>query len=177
MKKILKIRYEHSDINKLADLLVPFLLKNNPVFVGLKGGLGAGKTSLTRALVNALGSADLVSSPTYTLENQYKAIKREKSLLIRHWDLYRLEESDEAIDQILEVTIDASKGKKHEIILLEWYEKCPDLLRYINFVIDLDFDASSEEGRYLELFLGDTIDSEQDFIAEIEQIEASFQEK
>jgi tRNA threonylcarbamoyladenosine biosynthesis protein TsaE len=52
----------------------------------LEGEMGAGKTTLTQALVRALGSTDVVTSPTYTLSNEYHSPFGP----VYHWDLYRL---------------------------------------------------------------------------------------
>ncbi len=59
----------------------------------LYGDLGAGKTVLTRGLVQGLGAKDVVTSPTYTLMHRY-----EGRVPIYHFDLYRLSEPDEVLD-------------------------------------------------------------------------------
>lgn len=84
--------------------------------VALLGGLGAGKTTFTRALVRALGGEDAVTSPTYVLEHEYAVPGR---FVIRHWDVYRL---GAAPLELLEPTsID-------EVRLVEWADKFPELL-------------------------------------------------
>jgi tRNA threonylcarbamoyl adenosine modification protein YjeE len=81
--------------------------------IGLSGDLGAGKTTLVRYLVEALGgSADDVSSPSYTLEYQYSLAS---GLLIEHWDLYRVSELP---DELMEAPSDTT------IRLIEWPEQC-----------------------------------------------------
>lgn len=81
--------------------------------IGLSGALGAGKTTLVRYLVQALGgSADDVSSPSYTLEYQYDL---SSGVLIEHWDLYRVSELP---DELLEAP------SSNTIRLIEWPEKC-----------------------------------------------------
>jgi tRNA threonylcarbamoyladenosine biosynthesis protein TsaE len=59
----------------------------------LYGDLGAGKTVLTRGLVQGLGAKDVVTSPTYTLMHRY-----EGRVPIYHFDLYRLGGPDEVLD-------------------------------------------------------------------------------
>ncbi|MCM8900315.1 tRNA (adenosine(37)-N6)-threonylcarbamoyltransferase complex ATPase subunit type 1 TsaE [Caldicoprobacter algeriensis] len=59
----------------------------------LYGDLGAGKTVLTRGLVQGLGAKDVVTSPTYTLMHRY-----EGRVPVFHFDLYRLCGPDEVLD-------------------------------------------------------------------------------
>ena len=56
------------------------------------GDMGSGKTTLIESLVKQLGSHDEVSSPTYSLVNEYEI----KNDLIYHFDLYRVKDIDEA---------------------------------------------------------------------------------
>ena len=83
----------------------------------LIGNLGAGKTTLTKGIVEGLGaaSADAVSSPTFTLVHQYGDVF--------HVDLYRLDESREVRTLGLE-DLFAGGG----VVLLEWAERFPELL-------------------------------------------------
>jgi tRNA threonylcarbamoyladenosine biosynthesis protein TsaE len=62
----------------------------------LYGGMGAGKTTLTSALCAQLGVVDKVSSPTFSLVNEYAM--PENSGLLRHLDLYRLKTLEEALE-------------------------------------------------------------------------------
>ena len=83
----------------------------------LIGNLGAGKTTLTKGIVEGLGaaSADSVSSPTFPLVHQYGDVF--------HVDLYRLDQSREVRTLGLE-DLFAGAG----VVLLEWAERFPDLL-------------------------------------------------
>jgi tRNA threonylcarbamoyladenosine biosynthesis protein TsaE len=83
----------------------------------LIGNLGAGKTTLTKGIVEGLGAgaADSVSSPTFTLIHQYGPV--------HHVDLYRLDEPREVETLGLE-DLFAEGG----VVLLEWAERFPELL-------------------------------------------------
>lgn len=83
--------------------------------VQLTGNLGAGKTTLTAALVEALGIAPAhdVSSPTFTLIHEYGEPVR-----LYHIDLYRLEEPRELYTLGLEEIFEANA-----LVLIEWGEK------------------------------------------------------
>ncbi len=79
--------------------------------VALRGPLGAGKTTLVRALVRALhGSDDAVSSPTFVFRQTYPGMP-----MIEHVDLYRLEDPSELADLALDDALGPDR-----IVLIEW---------------------------------------------------------
>jgi tRNA threonylcarbamoyladenosine biosynthesis protein TsaE len=86
----------------------------------LIGNLGAGKTTLTKGIVEGRGaaSAEAVSSPTFTLIHQYDGERP-----VFHIDLYRLDEVREVETLGLE---DLFRGSA--LVLLEWAERFPSLL-------------------------------------------------
>lgn len=100
--------------------------------VSLIGGLGAGKTTFTRALVHALGGPADVTSPTYVLEHEYPIPGR---FVVRHWDLYRLGAPP------LELCEPPTPG---EIRLIEWADKFPELLQHSELVLRF---STLDEGR------------------------------
>lgn len=87
--------------------------------VALHGGLGAGKTTLVRALVAALhGDAAEVSSPTFVFRQRYRGEPP-----IEHVDIFRLGDPAEAAELGLEEAFDANT-----VTLVEWPERLPGLL-------------------------------------------------
>ncbi|MDT0649988.1 tRNA (adenosine(37)-N6)-threonylcarbamoyltransferase complex ATPase subunit type 1 TsaE [Autumnicola edwardsiae] len=83
------------------------------------GEMGAGKTTLIRALVSALGAEESASSPTFSLVNEYLTPEGP----IYHFDFYRINSKAEALDMGIEDYLDASAWK-----FIEWPQKIESFL-------------------------------------------------
>ena len=81
------------------------------------GGLGAGKTAFTRGLARGLGIQDRVTSPTYTIVNEYEGGR----LPLFHFDWYRLSDAEELFDIGWEDYL--SRGG---VCAVEWSENAPE---------------------------------------------------
>jgi tRNA threonylcarbamoyladenosine biosynthesis protein TsaE len=84
------------------------------------GSMGAGKTTIIKAVCNILGAEDLVSSPTFTLVNEYRT---HSGVLIYHIDFYRIRKKEEVFDFGIEEYFESGS-----YCLLEWPELIEDLL-------------------------------------------------
>ena len=84
------------------------------------GDLGAGKTAFTRGLAAGLGVTELVTSPTYTIVNEYLSGR----LPLFHFDMYRLSSSDELFDIGWEDYL--ARGG---VCAVEWSENVADALQ------------------------------------------------
>jgi tRNA threonylcarbamoyladenosine biosynthesis protein TsaE len=117
-----------------------------PLLIGLSGDLGAGKTTLARALINALLPGTRVKSPTYTLVESYVMPWG----VLHHLDLYRINDPEEltalGLDELL---------SDDAIVLVEWPEKGRPVLPMVDLMItlehrdhgrDLGLTAQSERG-------------------------------
>jgi len=107
-----------SDLPAAACHIVSAIGNHN--VVALYGVMGAGKTTLIKALCDALGVSDQVNSPTFTLINEYKAANGRR---IYHFDFYRINKIDEAFDLGYDEYFD-SEG----LCLIEWPDKIEPLL-------------------------------------------------
>ncbi len=104
------------NVNSVEELetLVPEILdagKGVSIWL-LHGQMGSGKTTLTRALCNFLGTTDNVSSPTFPIVNEYLLSSGDK---LYHFDLYRLQTLREALDIGIEEYLDSGSW-----CLIEW---------------------------------------------------------
>ena len=87
--------------------------------IACRGGLGAGKTAFTRGLARGLGYTDIVTSPTYTIVNEYLGGR----LPLFHFDMYRLSSSDDLWDIGWEDYLD-----RGGVCCVEWSENVADAL-------------------------------------------------
>ena len=101
--------------------------------VTLAGELGAGKTTLVRGLLRALGHAGPVKSPTYTLVEVYEVSR----LNLYHFDFYRLHDPREWIDAGFR---DVFNGQN--VCLIEWPDRARGLLPPADLAITLDWQDS-----------------------------------
>lgn len=90
MKKILLQTMNDTELlaNELASKI------KGGMTISLNGELGAGKTTFVKVLMHKLGSKNYVTSPTFSLCNQYEI---NDNLKVEHWDLYRLNQAPEEL--------------------------------------------------------------------------------
>lgn len=109
--------------------------------VALHGEMGAGKTTFINALCRELGvESDPTASPTFALVNEYRSDTTAE--LIYHFDLYRLESLDEAIDMGIEDYLDCGA-----LCLIEWPDVVDPMLP--DDTIDLTITVNPDGSRTL----------------------------
>ena len=104
----------------------------------LTGTLGAGKTTLARAIIASLCGVEEVPSPTYTLVQSYEALA---GFPVLHGDLYRVEDASELIELGLEEAVEDGA------VIIEWPQLFDPRLTPDRLEITLDFEGlSGQEG-------------------------------
>ncbi len=116
-KKMLQKDYHLDELPETAR----FLLQNTQSRIWLfDGEMGSGKTTLIKQVVKELGGDDRVSSPTFSIVNEYIT----PNYKVYHFDLYRLEDEMEALDFGIEEYFDTADA----YVFIEWPDKIPNLL-------------------------------------------------
>lgn len=106
-----------------------------------RGEMGAGKTTLIRAIMAELGSEDTISSPTFAIVNHYSTASGDA---VYHFDFYRIERPEEALDFGYEEYFYSG-----DLCLVEWPEKIEGLLP--EEVMTVSIVADSEEERTITI--------------------------
>lgn len=134
---MMQFDYALDDVDRIGAAIAAVLRVGD--VVGLSGGLGAGKTTLARAMLKASGLAGEAPSPSFAIVQPYAP--PEVNLPLWHIDLYRIENPDE----IDELALDEGRGEA--ALLIEWPERLgshrwPDML-------SLSIDMAGDDRRRL----------------------------
>jgi tRNA threonylcarbamoyladenosine biosynthesis protein TsaE len=124
------------ELKSAAEELIQFAGKGK-IFL-FYGDMGAGKTTFIKSLCECLGTRENVTSPTFSIVNEYQGT----SAKIYHFDFYRLKKQDEALDMGYEEYFYSGN-----YCFIEWPEKIPDLLP--DHYIRINIRILSNNGRML----------------------------
>ncbi|MGJ7030728.1 tRNA (adenosine(37)-N6)-threonylcarbamoyltransferase complex ATPase subunit type 1 TsaE [Niabella hirudinis] len=116
MKKVFSL----NDIVPIAGWLLQQL--DDKKIIAFYGQMGAGKTTLVYTICQILQVEDVVSSPTFSIINEYRIPDGEKPASVYHIDLYRLQDEEEAVRTGVEDCLYSG-----HYCFVEWPEKAPDL--------------------------------------------------
>ncbi len=119
--------YNLSDISNVAREI---LSKGKSKILLFYGEMGAGKTTLIKEVCSLLDIEDNINSPTFSLVNEYKTRKGDS---IFHFDFYRIENEEEAMDIGFEEYIDSGKW-----CLIEWPQNIENLLPLNSSAIQIE---------------------------------------
>ena len=114
-----------------------------PVVVSLVGDLGAGKTTFTKGFAKGLGVSDIITSPTFTIMNEYTSGRKP----LYHFDMYRLGSLEEAVELGFLEYFDLTKLRGASIV--EWAENCKGILPERH--IEIEIKKISDEEREISI--------------------------
>nr|WP_298992951.1 tRNA (adenosine(37)-N6)-threonylcarbamoyltransferase complex ATPase subunit type 1 TsaE [uncultured Polaribacter sp.] len=109
--------YSLQDLPKIASEIISSAKNKTLLFYGQ---MGVGKTTLIKELCKSLGVLDNISSPTFSLVNEYQTANNDK---VYHFDFYRIEDEEEAYDIGIEDYFDSKNW-----CFIEWPENIENLL-------------------------------------------------
>ena len=135
---LMKKRYS---LNELSLVAKEVLAKSKYKIVLFYGEMGSGKTTLIKEIVKQLNVSDNVSSPTFSLVNEYYTQNNES---VFHFDFYRIEDETEALDMGVEEYFYSDNW-----CFIEWPNKVENLLPLKSTMITIHIDSS--ELRTLEI--------------------------
>ena len=137
----MELTFNYELIKDVALQLIP-LTRSYSVFA-FYGNLGAGKTTLIKEICKRLEIEENVSSPTYSIINQYTTNKGEP---VFHIDLYRLNNFSEVIEAGVEECINSSN-----LCFIEWPERAPGLFSERTVKVYLDILSERDRKMNIEL--------------------------
>lgn len=115
----------------------------SPCVISLVGDLGAGKTTFAKGFAEGFGVKDVVTSPTYTIMNEYMG----SSMPLYHFDMYRLSSKEEAINFGFEEYFDLKQLKG--VVLVEWASNVSGLLPALH--VEISFKKLDEQKREISI--------------------------
>jgi len=135
--------HQEQDTQAIAKQLAKALLALQPpgdALIELRGNLGAGKTTLARHLLQALGVAGRIKSPTYAVVETYLLKLPSAELAVSHFDFYRFNDPEEWEEAGFR-DLFAAPGLK----LVEWPDKAQNRLPAPDLVLEIHTQATEDE--------------------------------
>ena len=113
----------------------------------LEGDLGAGKTEFIKGICDYFSVEDLVTSPTFTIINQYKGLYHNNDLFIFHIDLYRIK-NEEELD---EIGFTDCLSDTDSIKLIEWPQHAGNRITNYTYLVKIEADETNENKRVIKV--------------------------
>lgn len=125
----------------LAEKLLARIKPDNSVVIAMYGDLGAGKTAFVRGLAEGLGVTARVTSPTFTIVNEYLG-----PVPLFHFDLYRLSDAGELFDLGWDDYL-----QRGGVIAAEWSENAEDA--FPGDIVRVRIEKTGENSRHIHIML------------------------
>lgn len=123
------------DLSKISVIAKDVISKAKHKIILFYGEMGSGKTTLIKEIVKQMGVEDTVNSPTFSLVNEYHTQKGE---IIYHFDFYRIEHEEEALDIGIEEYFYSNNW-----CFIEWPNKVENLLPLESVAIHLTINQNN----------------------------------
>ena len=126
---MMELQYSLNEIDTIvSEMIIPKIVNN---IICLEGKMGSGKTTFIKSICNNLNVVDRVSSPTFSIINEYKTVNEN---FIYHFDFYRIKNKEEALNLGIEEYFYSSN-----LCLIEWGSKIETLIPESKHKINLNY--------------------------------------
>jgi len=125
----MQVSYQLSNLKEVAQKILD---ESQHKIIIFDAPMGAGKTTLIKELVKRLGVNDIANSPTFSIVNEYHTDANE---IVYHFDLYRIEDEEEALDFGIEEYLFSGNW-----CFIEWPEKISNLLPDTYHSVEISID-------------------------------------
>ena len=126
---MIELQYSLNEIDTIVSERIIPKIENN--IICLEGRIGSGKTTFIKSICNNLNVVDRISSPTFSIINEYKTINEN---FIYHFDFYRIKNKEEALNLGIEEYFYSSN-----LCLIEWGSKIEILIPHNKHKINLNY--------------------------------------
>jgi tRNA threonylcarbamoyladenosine biosynthesis protein TsaE len=146
MKKETHISHSEQDTLELGELFATKLKAGD--IISLYGELGSGKTEFIKGICDYFEISDIVTSPTFTIMNNYYGTLNDKEVVLNHFDLYRIK----SLEELENIGFSEIIYNVDTIKLIEWAEKADGILdKYSNYIINIKSSDEDENMRQFEI--------------------------
>lgn len=123
-------------LDQISEVAQKILNANPKKVILFNGQMGAGKTTLIKALAKLLGVDGATSSPTFSLVNEYQT---QDTNTLYHFDVYRLKNETEALDMGIDEYLYSGNW-----CFIEWAEKIPNLIPEAHSIIEIKLNTDGK---------------------------------
>lgn len=146
MQEHVKISNNSEETAILGEEFAQLLVKGDVVV--FEGELGAGKTELIKGICSYFNVSELVTSPTFTIINEYNGRdSQDYQLTIFHIDLYRIKKPEE----LEEIGFEECLFDKESIKLIEWPQRAECCLKKLDYRVNIELDETNDNIRKIKI--------------------------